>query len=265
MPHLSPSAQRTEDSTRLLADLAATTDPDRARSLNDQIVRLNQPMAVNLAHRYSHRGVETDDLEQVAMLGLCKAVRGYVHRPGHTFAGYAVPTITGELKRYFRDHGWLVRPARRLQEVGQAARQALPECIQSLQREPTDAEVATLIGVSTQELRAARVANSSYQGLSIDAPTTTSGYTWADTLADDADDPFDSIETRTSLAPALAELPSRDRTILRLRFVEELTQSEIAERIGVSQMQVSRLLARTLDRLRLKLGADPTVEVASAA
>jgi len=219
----------------------------------DTVVLLNLGLADGIASRYLGRGLERDDLVQVARLGLVKAVRRYRPALGQSFAGFAAPTISGEIKRHFRDTGWMVRPPRRLQELGARLRDAEKELEQQLHRRPTPAEIATLLGVDEAQVRAAREASSSFHAVSLDVPMTTDHR--PDVAVDDTDDPFAALDDSEWLGAALQDLTDRERTVLRLRFVESMTQSQIADHIGVSQMQVSRILRATLSRLRTRLEA----------
>ena len=249
-PHTS-YAQRDARSRALLAK-AARLQGGRAQRVLDEVILLNQPMAAALARQYRGRGIDDEDLEQVAMLGLVKAVRGYRHQPGKTFAAYAVPTITGELKRHFRDCGWLVRPTRSLQEIGQSVRTALPTLAQRLQRQPSRSDLAAFLGVPVGTVDQARLAQGLYQGWSLDAPVGQDTTLLGDTLPD-ACDAFAPVEAALTIGPAVAQLAPRERTILRLRFVENLTQEQIGRTIGISQMQVSRSLADILAKLRARI------------
>ncbi len=209
----------------------------------------NRPLATALARQYSGRGIDADDLEQVAMLGLCKAVRGYRPQPGKTFTAYAVPTITGELKRHFRDCGWLVRPTRSMQEVGASIRAAIPTLTQRLSREPSSSDLADFLGVSAGVVEQARLAEGMYQGWSLDVPVGQATTPLRDMLADSGDG-FAQVEAALTIGPAVAELTPRERAILRLRFVDNQTQEQVGRAIGLSQMQVSRLLSDILAKLR---------------
>ena len=249
-PHTS-YAQR-DMRTRALLAKAGRLHAGRAQRVLDEVILLNQPMAQALARQYRGRGIDDEDLEQVAMLGLVKAVRGYRHQPGKTFAAYAVPTITGELKRHFRDCGWLVRPTRSLQEIGQSVRTAMPTLAQRLQRQPSRSDLAAFLGVPVDTVDQARLAQGLYQGWSLDAPVGHDTTLLGDTLPD-ACDAFAPVEAALTVGPAVAQLAPRERTILRLRFVENLTQEQIGRAIGVSQMQVSRSLADILAKLRTRI------------
>ncbi|MDQ6714629.1 MAG: sigma-70 family RNA polymerase sigma factor [Actinomycetota bacterium] len=243
------TSARDEATQELLQAAASETDDRRAEALRAEAVLLNRTLAVSLARRYRGRGIDDDDLEQVAMLGLCKAVKGYQHRPDKSFAGYAVPTIRGELKRHFRDAGWLVRPTRSMQELGQAIRAVSPALTQELCRQPSLDDLAARLNVSRREIAEARIADGSFRGASLDAPFPGSTTPLGDLLAEEGDE-FERTDALLSLRPAIAQLSSRERTILKLRFVDCLTQEQIGQCIGVSQMQVSRLISSTLTKLR---------------
>lgn len=254
--HATPLEVSDDDPTRLLAMASAETDLVRASRLRDQVVMNHRGLAVALARRFDGRGVELDDLVQVAMLGLVQAARRYQPDRGHGFTAFAAPTITGELKRYFRDHGWAVRPPRALQELHQQVRATATELRQQHQREVTDEEVAAELGVEVESVRAARAAGDRYRSASLDAPVRDHGQTLGETMPDDGEDPFDKVVTLISLREAMADLDERERHILRLRFAGDLTQQEIGERIGVSQMQVSRILSSICRRLRRRIDAE---------
>ncbi len=240
---------RDELTQELLREAAVESDPERVESLRSEAILLNRSLAVSLARRYRGRGIDDDDLEQVAMLGLCKAVKGYQHHPDKTFAGYAVPTIRGELKRHFRDAGWLVRPTRSMQELGQAIRAVTPALTQELRRLPSLEDYASRLNAGAREVAEARIADGSFRGASLDAPFPGATTPLGDMLADSSDD-FARADALLSLRPAIAQLTERERTILGLRFVDCLTQEQIGTMIGVSQMQVSRLISGILARLR---------------
>lgn len=236
--------------TRTLLERATlVTDPATRQCLLEQAVLLNQPMARALAQQYQQRGVDPEDLVQVAMLGLVKAVRGYQPGLEKPFAAYAVPTINGEIKRYFRDRGWTIRPPRSLQELNRAVRAAEPELAQRLQRMPTTDEVAEHLGVDAYAVTEARGAGGGYHPGSLDRPVGVSGQLLCDVIPD-PEEPFEVVDALLTLRPALEILGAREQRLLKLRFVDNLTQEQIGARIGVSQMQVSRLLTATLARLR---------------
>ena len=240
----------------LLSRAALVRDPAARQGLFEEAVLLNQPMARALAQQYQRRGVETEDLVQVAMLGLVKAVRGYTPGAERVFAAYAVPTIRGEIRRYFRDRGWMIRPPRSLQELNREIRLAEPELTQRLQRMPTTEELASHLGVDAEAVNQAREAGGGYYPRSLGSPHGDSGRLLCDVVAD-PQEPLEMVETVLTLQPALKTLGARERSILRMRFVDNLTQDQIGDRLGVSQMQVSRLLTAILAKLRKSIEDQP--------
>jgi RNA polymerase sigma-B factor len=211
---------------------------------SDELVHTHLGLARALAARYRNRGVAWDDLQQIANLGLVKAAHGFRVDAGTAFGAYATPVITGEIRRYFRDHGWSVRPPRRLQELRArllAEDDRLPE-----------QELADRIGASVAELRRTRLASQAYSALSLDAPRPDEATTSFADLAV-GEDVCAAVDVHLSLRQSLASLSAGDRHLLHLRFDEELSQQRIAAELGVSQMQVSRLLSAVLERLRRDL------------
>jgi RNA polymerase sigma-B factor len=239
--------ERCEALLGTLAELPAG-DPRRA-SRRDRVIEGFLPVADRLARRYAHGRFE-EDLLQVARLGLIKAVDGFDPDRG-AFLAYAVPTIRGELKRYFRDHCWDIRAPRRLQELRAAAHAVEGILEQRLRRSPTAVEVAAEVGASLDDVLEALDCDHSYSLSSLNAPArgSTDSCEVGDLLGT-ADPALETIADRMSLGPALARLPERERKVIRWRFVDRLTQSQIADRLGISQMHVSRVLARTLEGLR---------------
>lgn len=248
-----------EERTQDLLHLAEHADDDVVRQeCLDQIVLLNGPVAEAIANRYRTRGIESDDLVQVAYLGLVKAAQGYRIGEGPGFLAYAVPTISGEIKRHFRDFGWIVRPPRRVQELRSAVVTTQSDLQQENGRPPTHGELAQALGVEVSDLSEAVLADGCFTAMSLDAPGRAGGTTvLADLLVDDSDD-FAQVENIEALRPALAGLSERDRRILLLRFIRGWTQEQIGQEIGVSQMQVSRLLNRILTFLRTELSDNET-------
>lgn len=244
---------------RLLADACAEPDAAEAARLREQVILDNQSLAVALAKRFENRGVELDDLVQVAMLGLVQAVRRYRPDRGPGFTAFAVPTISGELKRYFRDHGWAVRPPRGLQELHHQVRETTTSLQQEMQREPTLDEVAEASGLGVDDVRAAQAAGERYRASSLDAPVgDPDSPSLGDSLPTGDNDPYDKTVTLISLRAAMEELDGRERRILDLRFGANLTQRQIGKRVGVSQMQVSRILGSISKKLRSRVeGAPP--------
>jgi RNA polymerase sigma-B factor len=262
---LDPDAkQRRDAATRSLLDRRARTkDEDVRQALLDQAIELNLGIAHSIASRFRGRGVESDDLDQVAYLGLVKAARSYRPDTDTPFLAYAVPTIRGEVKRYFRDCSWTVRIPRRLQELQGSIASVRPRLVQDLQRDPTLAELAEELGADVTEVEAAIAADGCYSVLSLDRPVDDDATaSLADTIADEEDSSFERTEAVAVLEPVLNELAPRERRILELRFVEGHTQADIGAEIGVSQMQVSRLLRGILDRLRDQI--DPPATPAAA-
>lgn len=213
------------------------------------------PLARRLALRYADRSEAFDDLVQVASIGLLKALDRYEPSRGTAFTSYAVPTILGELRRHFRDRTWHVRPPRRIGELAQRVEKAVAELTARLQRAPTVTELASALGVSEEDVLEAIQAWDSYHALSLDAPITDEQGSDARGDRQGSRDPgYNQAEARALLDKLLPILSSRDQEILRLRFVEDLTQQAIAERMGISQMHVSRTIRQSLARLRTQAG-----------
>jgi RNA polymerase sigma-B factor len=220
----------------------------------DAIVERCLPLADHIARRFDGRGEPRDDLVQVARVGLVNAVIRFNVDAGSDFVSFAVPTIMGEVRRHFRDNSWSVKVPRRLKELHLRLGAATAELSQRLGRAPTPSELAAELEMDREEIVEGLVAGSSYNTLSIDGAGggTDEAPAIADTLGD-VDLNLDQIENRESLRPLLASLPERERQVLLLRFFESMTQTQIAERVGISQMHVSRLLAKSLARLRDQL------------
>jgi len=261
----SAEASRREQQSKtetILASRARCPDPDECQRLLQEVLLLNLRLADGIAARYAGRGIERDDLVQVARLGLFKAIVGYRPGEGAGFTAYARPTIAGEIKRHFRDHGWMVRPPRRLQEIHSQVRLVEPDLEQQLHRAPSGHEVAQAIGVEAVELSEALMASGAYTALSLDAPTHPgSGLSLGDELPDETDH-FQAVEQAEWLRPALTRLTNRERRIIQMRFADGHSQEQIGRRLGVSQMQVSRLLVGILARLRDDLGISSTAAIA---
>ncbi|WP_017569994.1 SigB/SigF/SigG family RNA polymerase sigma factor [Nocardiopsis halotolerans] len=232
-------------------------DPRMAR-VREQVVARYQPLINKIARRYNNRGEPLEDLKQTAMVGLVKAVRGYDPDHGKPFISYLLPTVTGEIKRHFRDHTWAVRVPRRHQENRVKLRRVLSEFQQTHARTPTNAEIAQEMGLDEDEVVELVQVSESYRSLSLDAPDSSDadgqeGARLEDHLGSEDRD-LERIVERESLKPALARLPERERELLMMRFFGDHTQSEIADRMGYSQMHVSRLLKHTLEQLRRDVG-----------
>jgi RNA polymerase sigma-B factor len=218
----------------------------------DELIRRYLPLARRLATRYRHTGEPLDDLIQVASMGLVLAATRYDPARGTSFASYAVPTIVGELRRHIRDHGWAARVPRSLQENVLRITAAGAELSGHLGRSPTPSELAEATGLESSAVLEAMEAARAYEAESLDhrpGRDDEAGESLLATLG--GEDPgYRLVEYGVAMAPAMSELTEQERTILAMRFAEDLTQSEIARRVGVSQMQVSRLLRRSLDRLQ---------------
>jgi RNA polymerase sigma-B factor len=244
---------RREATQRLLALAHDAAESDRA-ALQDRVVELNMQIAVDVARRYRSRGVAADDLEQVAYLGLVKAVRGFDPERATDFLSYAVPTIRGEVRRYFRDHGWAVRPPRTVQQAQSRITAVESDLCQELGRAPRPSEIAERLDLSIDLVVEALAANGCFVPTSLDTSAADADAGIGDKLGDD-DPGFDSAEARVALRPLLQHLDRRERIMLEMRFFKGATQSEIGEVLGITQMQVSRLLSALLARLRDELGS----------
>jgi len=236
----------------LFAELVALpdSDPRRAR-VRDELVEMHLPLVEYLARRFRNRGEPLDDLIQVATIGLIKSVDRFDLERGVEFSTYATPTIVGEIKRHFRDKGWAIRVPRRLQELKLSLAKATSDLSQANGRSPTVAELAKHLGMSEEEVLEGLESANAYSAVSLDAPD--GGDDDSPAVADSlgvVDDALEGVEYRESLKPLLEQLPPREKRILLLRFFGNMTQSQIAGELGISQMHVSRLLARTLAQLR---------------
>ncbi|HEX7100740.1 MAG TPA: SigB/SigF/SigG family RNA polymerase sigma factor [Acidimicrobiia bacterium] len=214
------------------------------------LFELYRPLALHLANRYAYRGVEVEDLKQVAFLGLVNAIDRYDPEYGSRFISFAVPTITGEIKRYFRDAGWSAAVPRRLKDITVMCRRADEELTQRLGRPPSVEEVADETGLTADEVVEAASLGTAYRPDALEAPTSEDGMTRLDYLGD-VDGRMDLFDELDALKPLLESRPEREQRILHLRFYENLTQRQIAERMDISQMHVSRILSSTLEKLRV--------------
>jgi RNA polymerase sigma-B factor len=228
-------------------------------AIRDELAAAHLRLAIHLARRFTNRGVPQDDLEQVAALGLLKAIDRFEPERGLEFSTFATPTIVGELKRHFRDKGWAVRVPRRVQELHVRLNAVVGELTHQLGRSPTIAELAKATRASQEEVLEAMEAAQAYRSGSIDTGTGPDDDVNVPQLGAEDQELF-AAENRVFLEDLIDRLPSRDQLLLRLRYYEEMTQSEIAERLGISQMHVSRLLGRTLADLRnrIETGNGPT-------
>ena len=224
------------------------------QQVRDELVEMHLPLVEYLARRFRNRGEPFDDLVQVATIGLIKSVDRFDLERGVEFTTYATPTIVGEIKRHFRDKGWTIRVPRRLQELKLSLTKATADLSQKLGRSPTVAEIAQHLKLSEEEVLEGLESANAYSAVSLDAPD--GGEDDAPAVADtlgEVDEALEGVEYRESLKPLLEKLPPREKKILLLRFFGNMTQSQIAAEIGISQMHVSRLLARTLAQLRSDL------------
>jgi len=246
-------------SAELFADLRDAGSSDASRtSARDELLSLHMPLVEHCARRFRNRGEPFEDLVQVGSIGLIKAVDRFDTDRGVEFSTYATPTIIGEIKRYFRDKGWAIRVPRRLQELRMQITAATADLTQSLGRSPTPREIAQSIGCSVEEIIEGLESSNAYATLSLDAGSDDAedgGPSMLDAIGVD-DEGLERVEIRESIKPLLEGLPEREKRILLLRFFKNMTQSQIATEIGVSQMHVSRLLTRTLDQLRVSLESE---------
>ena len=248
MERVATATEETQESR--FAELVRGRDPE----LRDELIAANLGLAHQLARRFANRGEPHDDLVQVASLALIKAVDRFDPDRGATFSSFAVTCIVGELKRHFRDRGWAVRAPRRIQELYLELGHHIDRLSQELGRAPNVSELASACGTSEDAVLEALEAGRGYRTASLDVPDRDE-QTLAESLGTD-DPQFTHVEDRSVLASALRKLSPRDQQILRFRFVDGLTQSEIAAQLGVSQMQISRLLAASLQSLRGTVKSD---------
>jgi RNA polymerase sigma-B factor len=261
-PH-ARTARRREDERLLAAYRDGGDRPER-----DRLVERFMPLAHKLARRYERRSEPLDDLVQVAALGLIKAIDRFDPERGTAFSSFAVPTILGELRRHFRDTGWTAHVPRETQERALRVDRAISALWADHGRAPTTTEIAEAIGAGVEQVVDAMLASRAADALSLDAQwkrgDDEDGTTLGDTLGED-DGAFDFIDHRMAVAVAMRSLPAIEREVVRLRFGSEMTQQQIGDRLGVSQMQVSRILRRALTHLRAAADAAGPAAPASAA
>jgi RNA polymerase sigma-B factor len=237
----------------LSAAVALPADAPERAELRAQAIEDNMPFAQRLARRFRDRGEPVDDLTQVAMVGLVNAVDGYDPERGCEFAGYATPTIVGEIRRYFRDKGWRIKVPRRLQELRLQVNRARVDLSQTMAGSPSVSDIARHLEVSEEDVAEAIEVARLYNPISLSAPAgPDTDLDIADPIGD-LDPGMEAVENRESVKPLLASLPERERRILTMRFFGDMTQSQIAAELGISQMHVSRLLTQTLQKLRTAL------------
>lgn len=249
------SAEQSEEVARAFAELGEHAPGSEAhQEIRGRIVELHLPLLRYLAHRYAGRSDSHEDLEQVAALGLLKAIDRFDPSLGHPFVTYAAPTVIGELKRYLRDTGWAVRVPRRAQELNNAVSAAREDLGQELGRSATVAEIAARLDVPAEAVAETLDVARARSSTPLDSSPEGLDRLGALGVVADEDPGFERAENRALLDAALAELTEQERRVVALRFAEGKTQSEIGKVIGVSQMQVSRLLSRSLAKMRGTLG-----------
>ncbi|MET7460152.1 SigB/SigF/SigG family RNA polymerase sigma factor [Nonomuraea sp. NPDC005501] len=239
----------------LLAEMVRIDTPDSLRErLRERIVEMHRPLAMEIARRYRYRGEPLEDLLQAAYVGLMKAINGFDPTLGHAFRGYAVVTMTGEVKRHFRDRTWAIRVPRLYQERRSELNRLVADLSQTLGRSPTVAELAAKMNISEEDVLLTLDASAAYSTLSLDAPlgTDDDAASLGDVIPED-DDTLSTMVDREAVKPLIDALPSREKHILLLRFFGNMTQAEIAAEFGISQMHVSRILRKVLDQLRAEL------------
>jgi RNA polymerase sigma-B factor len=243
-------AERSTRTAELLREREVCTDEEERARLTAELVHVNRGVAVAMAMRYRDRGVPLDDLVQTAFVGLTKAVVRFDSGLADDLLTFAVPTIRGQLQRHFRDHTWSVRPPRRVQELHHLVRDRSELLCQELGREPSAAELAEDLGLGVADVEEALLAQDCFRTLSLDQPAVAgSGVPLGDLLPGEVGE-TELVDARVALGTAVRRLPERERRLLYLRYFEERTQAEIGSVLGVSQMQVSRLLSGLLGRLR---------------
>src|SRR3954447_18641705 len=250
--HVDDPRTRSEQTSELL-QRAAGQPPERRRQLLEHVVLLNMGVARSVARRYRNRGIAAEDLDQVAYVALVRAADKFDVSLDKDFLTYAVPSIRGEIKKHFRDHGWVVRPPRGTQELQPQVVAAGQELTHLLGRSPRPSEVAAHLGVDVEEVIEALAMDGCFRPTSLDVPVGDGGSSVLGDLLQGEDTGVRASEARMLLAPVLRQLGDRDRRILYMRFFEGLTQREIGRELGVTQMQVSRLLTRICQTLRQQL------------
>jgi RNA polymerase sigma-B factor len=239
--------------SELLRTLAEHEKPSpEYRRARDELVQLHQTLVRYVARRYLDRGESLDDLVQIGTIGLINAIDRFDLERAVEFSTFAIPNIAGEIKRHFRDRGWMLSVPRRLKDLQPELARAMTDLTELLGRSPTVSELAARMNLTPDDVIAAIESSLAYSALPLDAPAGANGRTIADSLADPST-ALAHVELRHALAPALAELPERERTALSMRFMENRTQSEIAQALGLSQVHVSRMLTKALATLRRRL------------
>ncbi len=248
---------RAERTNELLELIDRAGDREK-KHLIDQLIEVNMPVAESVAARFRRRGIPDDDLEQVAYLALVRVAHTYDRSRGHDFLSYAVPSIRGEVRRYFRDHGWMVRPPRGIQEMQGRISGVESEVATRVGHPPSAGELAQELGEPVAEVEKALAANGCFTPTSLDQVPASETSAIVDQLGE-REAGLEAAEARVVLMPVVSRLTDRERRILEMRFFGQRTQQEIADEIGVTQMQVSRLLSTLLERLRCELERQPAL------
>ncbi|CAM3157270.1 sigma-70 family RNA polymerase sigma factor [Nocardioides dubius] len=248
--------ERMTRTAELFEQAAQVTEDERA-ALLEEIILLNRCVAESIAYRYNDRGIAADDLRQTAYEGLVKAVHRFDPAQQKDLLTFAVPTIRGEIRRYFRDHGWMVRPPRGVQELQQRIRTTTDQLSHDLGREPSPTEVAEALEISVDDYQDALATDGCFQPASLDQPIGEDGAPVGERIADE-DTEQSAAEARVLLSSALRELTEREKKLVYLRFFEGQTQAEIGAQLGVTQMQVSRLLSAINRKLREQIAGPQT-------
>ena len=246
-------ARRTDAIVSDLRDVRREADADE---LTRQLIETNAAVARSMASRYRNRGIDLDDLEQVALLGLTKAAQRFDPAAGHDFLSFAVPTVRGELRRHFRDSGWMVRPPRRVQDLQTRIAAAQEELEPRLRHSPRPSDIAAHLGEDVSDIVEALAADGCFTPTSLDAKVADGSSSLGDLLGEE-DRALAQAEAKVMLEPLMRGLSARDRRIVRLRYFQEQTQQEIADAVGLTQAQVSRVLTRILADLRAGLAERP--------
>lgn len=249
------TSDRRQRTAELFRQVTHADDPREEREIRQQVTLVNIGVAQALAHRYRGRSEADEDLEQVAYVGLVKAADGFDPDRGKDFLSYAVPTISGELKRHFRDHCWWVRPPRRVQELQARIAGCSDQLTQDLGRPPRLDEYADHLDVTETDVREARSADGCFTPSSLDAPTGPESGTVLSDLIGEPDPELGRAEIHAALAPLVRDLSERDRQVIALRFYHDWTQEQIARSLGITQTQVSRVLRRILHALQQQIAA----------
>lgn len=242
-----------QDTADLFRELRATTDPDRQEHIRNQLILMHSNLVRYLARKFANRGEPLEDLIQVGTIGLINAVDRFEPDRHIKFSTYAVPTIIGEIRRYFRDKGWNLKVPRRLKELNLAANRAIEQLSQELGRSPTYAEIAESVGATEEEISEALEMGSAYHAVSLDTELSDDNEAAKSALMDlvgETDESFRRVELYAQLKDAINSLPERERKIVYLRFFRELSQTEVAKKLGISQMHVSRLQQKALNQLK---------------